>query len=321
MNIVKEARWVFDTEIAALQATRDSLGDDFETIVQLTLKCQGKVIITGMGKPGHIGTKIAATLASLGTPSFFMHPGEAMHGDLGMVTASDVVILMSYSGESEEVVRLLPTLHEIGCVTVAITGNSKSTLAKECQYHFYFPPFEEACYMHLAPTSSTTSLLVLGDALAVVTSKLRNYTKEDFGLHHPAGALGKKLLVKVENIMHAGEENAVIQQGSPLRSAIVEMSGKGLSMVTVVDQDNKLKGIITDGDLRRMLERGVDVYHETVDNVMTKSPKWIDQREMAVNALQKMSDLRITGMPVLDGSFCVVGSILMQDIYKAGIVR
>ena len=320
MDIVKEAQWVFNTEIAALEATRDSLGRDFETIVQLILQCQGKVVISGMGKPGHIGTKIAATLASLGTPSFFMHPGEAMHGDLGMVSEKDVVILTSYSGESDEVVRLLPTLHEIGCVTVAITGNQKSTLAKGSQYHFYFPPFEEACYMHLAPTSSTTALLVLGDALAVVASKLQNYTKEDYALHHPAGALGKKLLVKVENIMHTGNENAVILEGSTLRSAIVEMSSKGLSMVTIVDQDQKLKGIITDGDLRRMLERGVDVYNEIVDNVMTESPKWIDQRDMAVNALQKMSDLRITGMPVMDGSDHVVGSILMQDIYKAGIV-
>ncbi|MGM9586201.1 MAG: SIS domain-containing protein [Candidatus Limivicinus sp.] len=320
MDIVKEAQWVFNTEIAALETTRDSLGRDFETIVQLILQCQGKVVISGMGKPGHIGTKIAATLASLGTPSFFMHPAEAMHGDLGMVSEKDVVILTSYSGESDEVVRLLPTLHEIGCVTVAITGNQKSTLAKGSQYHFYFPPFEEACYMHLAPTSSTTALLVLGDALAVVASKLQNYTKEDYALHHPAGALGKKLLVKVENIMHTGNENAVILEGSTLRSAIVEMSSKGLSMVTIVDREQKLKGIITDGDLRRMLERGVDVYNEIVDNVMTKSPKWIDQRDMAVNALQKMSDLRITGMPVLDDSLCVVGSVLMQDIYKAGIV-
>lgn len=321
MDIVKEAQWVFDTEIAALQATKASLGEGFETIVRLVVNCTGKVIITGMGKPGHIGTKIAASLASLGTPSFFMHPGEAMHGDLGMVAENDVVILMSYSGESDEIVRLLPVLHEIHCTTVAITGNPKSTLAMGCQHHFCFPHFEEACYMHLAPTSSTTALLVLGDAIAVVASKLRNYTKSDFALHHPAGALGKKLLVKVENIMHTGAENAVIPEGSTLRKAIVEMSSKGLSMVTVVDTESKLKGIITDGDLRRMLERGVDVYNEIVDNVMTKSPKFIDHRDMAVNALQKMSDLRITGMPVLDEDGCVVGSVLMQDIYKAGIVR
>ncbi len=320
MDIVKEAQWVFDTEITALQETKKSLGKDFETIVQLVVNCTGKVIISGMGKSGHIGAKIAASLASLGTPSFFMHPGEAMHGDLGMVAKNDVVILMSNSGESDEIVRLLPTLHEIQCVTVAITGNSKSTLAKSCQYHFYFPHFEEACYMHLAPTSSTTALLALGDAIAVVASKMRNYTKSDFALHHPAGALGRKLLVKVENVMHAGDENAVVQQGSTLRSAIIEMSSKGLSMVTIVDQENKLKGIITDGDLRRMLERGVDVYQEMVDHVMTKLPKHINSKDMAVNALQKMSDFRITGMPVLDGSDCVIGSILMQDIYKAGII-
>ena len=170
MDIVKEAQWVFDTEIAALQATKESLGADFENIVRLVVDCTGKVIITGMGKPGHIGTKIAASLASLGSPSFFMHPGEAMHGDLGMVAENDVVILMSYSGESDEIVRLLPALHEIHCATVAITGNPRSTLAKGCQHHFYFPHFEEACYMHLAPTSSTTALLVLGDAIAVVVS-------------------------------------------------------------------------------------------------------------------------------------------------------
>lgn len=320
-NILAEARSIFDKEIEALEKTKAALGSDFEKISELVLTCRGKVILTGMGKPGHIGTKIAATLASLGTPSFFMHPGEAMHGDLGMVESKDVVILMSYSGESEEVTRLMPVLQEIGCTTVAITGKPKSTLARECMYHFFFPEFEEACYMHLAPTSSTTALLVLGDALALVVSRAKNYTKEDFGLHHPAGALGKKLLVKVSDLMHTGKDNATIVEGSSLRSAIVEMSAKGLSMVTIVDAQQKLKGIITDGDLRRMLEKGVDVYNQTIDTVMTKNPKWINSREMAVNALQYMSDMRITSMPVLDESGIVVGSILMQDIFKAGIVR
>ena len=320
-DILAEARGIFDKEIQALEKTKAALDEDFETIAGLILSCRGKVILTGMGKPGHIGTKIAATLASLGTPAFFMHPGEAMHGDLGMVEQKDVVILMSYSGESEEVVRLMPVLQEIGCTTVAITGKPKSTLARECRYHFFFPEFEEACYMHLAPTSSTTALLVLGDALALVVSRAKNYTKEDFGLHHPAGALGKKLLVKVSDVMHSGVENALVLEGSSLRSAIVEMSTKGLSMVTIVDPEQRLKGIITDGDLRRMLEKGVDVYNETIDNVMTRSPKWIDSREMAVNALQYMSDHRITGMPVLDEKGAVVGSVLMQDIFKAGIVR
>lgn len=320
-EVCAEAQAVFDKEMEALRKTRDSLGEDFEKLVELVLHCRGKVILSGMGKPGHIGTKMAATLASLGTPAFFMHPAEAMHGDLGMVTKEDVVILMSYSGESEEVTRLMPVLQEIGCITVAITGNASSTLNRECMYHFVFPAFEEACYMHLAPTSSTTALLVLGDALAITVAKLRNYTKEDFGLHHPAGALGKKLLVKVSDVMHKGGENAVIPTGSSLRSAIVEMSSKGLSMVTIVDEEKRLKGIITDGDLRRMLEKGIDVYNETIDAVMTPNPKWIDCREMAVNALQFMSDRHITGMPVLDESGAVVGSVLMQDIFKAGIVR
>lgn len=320
-DILAEARGIFDKEMEALVRTRDALGADFETLVELVLHCRGKVILTGMGKPGHIGSKIAATLASLGTPAFFMHPAEAMHGDLGMVERKDVVILLSYSGESGEVTRLLPVLREIGCATVAITGKPKSTLARECTHHFFFPEFEEACYMHLAPTSSTTALLVLGDALALVVSRAKNYTKEDFGLHHPAGALGRKLLVKVSDVMHSGEHNATVPEGSSLRSAIVEMSSKGLSMVTIVDAQRHLKGIITDGDLRRMLEKGVDVYNETIDNVMTRTPKWIDSREMAVNALQYMSDVRITCMPVLDENKTVVGTVLMQDIFKAGIVR
>lgn len=321
INIVKEAKNVFDIEIESLVKTRDSLGEDFEAVVSLIAGCKGKIVLTGMGKPGHIATKIAATFASLGTPAFFMHPAEALHGDLGMVEKKDVVILMSYSGESEEITRLMPTLSEIGCATVAITGKPSSTLSRECQYHIFFPEFEEACYMHLAPTSSTTSLLVLGDALALVLSRIKNYTKEDFGFHHPAGALGKKLMVRVFNIMHAKDDNATVPIGSSLQQAIVEMSSKGLSMVSVVDSENKLVGIITDGDLRRLLERGIDVYKSTVDDIMTKSPKSIYEYEMAVNALQQMSDMRITGMPVLSESGEVVGTVLMQDIYKAGIVR
>mgnify|MGYP003295005210 CR=1 FL=1 len=312
---IQAARKVFDTEIDALTKTRDALGSDFEDLVQLVVNCQGKVILTGMGKPGHIATKIAASLASLGTPSFFMHPAEAMHGDLGMIDHKDVVVLMSYSGESQEVTALLPVLTEIGCTTVAITGNAKSTLDNACS-----PRFEEACFLHLAPTSSTTSLLVLGDALAVVASRFRNYTKEDFGLHHPAGSLGKKLLVKVKNLMHTEQENAVVISGSSLREAIIVMSAKALSMVTVVDTNSHLLGIITDGDLRRMLERGIDVYHETIDHVMTKNPISIDYRERAVDALQIMNNRNITCLPVVDEKNLVVGSLLMQDILKAGIV-
>ncbi len=321
MDVIQAAKSIFDIEVEAIERTKKAINEDFNNVVDLIYHCQGKVILTGVGKPGHIATKIAATFSSLGTPSFFMHPSEALHGDLGMVDAKDIVILISYSGESREVTTLLPVLNEIGCSTIAITGNAKSTLAKGCMYHFFFPPFEEACYLHLAPTSSTTALLVLGDAIAVVVSRLRNYTKEDFGLHHPAGSLGKRLLVKVSDLMYAKDNNAVVTIGCTLQNAIVEMSSKGLSMVTVVDNEFNLKGIITDGDLRRMLQRSVDVYHEVVDNVMTQKPKWIDARELAVNALQKMNDLRITGMPVLDDEMKVIGSVLMQDILKAGIVK
>lgn len=320
-DYISEAKKVFDKEIEALEKTRDALGEDFETILNLILDCEGKLILTGMGKPGHIATKMSATFASLGIPSFFMHPGEAMHGDLGMVEKKDVVMLMSYSGESEEVTRLMPVLKEIGCKTIAITGKPQSTLAQECQYHFFFPEFEEACYLHLAPTSSTTTLLVLGDALAVIASRAINYTRDDFGLHHPAGALGKKLLVKVKNLMYSGDEDAVVLEGSTLHQAIVEMSKKGLSMVTIVDTEDNIKGIITDGDLRRMLDKNVDVYNAVVDDLMTKNPTTVDYREMAVNALQTMSDKKITCMPVVNEENKLVGTILMQDIFKAGIVR
>lgn len=319
-DVVKAAQEIFDIEIEALCRTRDSLGENFAKLVELVLHCEGKIVLTGMGKPGHIGTKIAATLASLGTPSFFMHPAEAMHGDLGMLSENDVVIIMSYSGESSEVINLLPALKMIGLATVAITGNPRSTLARECKYHLFFPQFDEACYLHLAPTSSTTALLVVGDALAVVASKLRNYSREDFGLHHPAGSLGKKLLTRVADLMYSKERNAVVSIDATLQKAIVEMSSKGLSMISIIDSENRLMGIITDGDLRRMLERGIDVYNERIERVMTKSPKTIDYRELAVNALQKMNELHITSMPVLDENDKVVGSILLQDIIKVGII-
>jgi len=320
-DITQAAKDIFDIEIKALKKTRAAIGNEFVSIVELIYNCNGKIIITGMGKPGHIGSKIAATLASLGTPSFFMHPGEAQHGDLGMVEKDDIVMLLSYSGESNEITALLPVLNEIGCKTIAFTGNPKSTLARECNYHFFFPPFEEACYLHLAPTSSTTALLVIGDAIAVILSKMHNYTRENFGLHHPAGALGKKILVKVRDIMHKSNENSVVYNNSSLNQAIVEMSSKGLSMVTIVNNEYELCGIITDGDLRRMLEQKIDVYMVEVSHVMTKRPKWINEHEMAVTALQRMTDLHITGMPVLNNENRVVGSILMQDIIKAGIIQ
>ena len=316
-----EARRVFDTEIAALVKTRDALGGDFAALADLIGGCRGRLVLTGIGKPGHIAKKLAATFASLGIPAFYLHPAEAAHGDLGMVEAADVVLLVSYSGESEEVTRLLPALRAIGCVTVAITGNGGSTLARGCGRTYVLPPFDEACYMGLAPTSSTTALLVLGDALALAVSRSKRFTAKDYGLLHPAGALGRRLTVRVRDLMHAGTDNAVVREGSSLRAAIVEMSAKGLSMVTVTDGEGRLRGIITDGDLRRMLERGVDVYGEVIDSVMTRSPLFTDERELAVNALQRMTDRKITCMPVLGEGGAVTGSLLMQDVIKAGIVR
>lgn len=320
-DIIKAAQSVIETEMVALDKTKLAIDENFCQIIDLILHCKGKLVITGIGKPGHIGCKMAASFASLGTPSFYLHPSEAMHGDLGMLGKDDVVLLLSYSGESNEVTALLPVIKEIGCSTIAITGNKESTLSKQCQYRFIFPHFEEACYLHLAPTSSTTALLALGDAMAVVLSKLRNYTREDFGLHHPAGALGRKLLIKVADIMHKGTENAVVKQGCSLKSAIVEMCSKGLSLVTIVDDQDKLIGILTDGDLRRMLEHDVDVYSAKIDDVMTRSPKSIDYHEMAVDALQFMNDRHITSLPVVDENQRVVGAILMQDIMNAGIVN
>jgi len=320
-DIIKAAKSVLDTEIDALSKTRDSLGSDFDKIIELIIHCKGKLVITGIGKPGHIACKMAATFASLGTPAFYLHPGEALHGDLGMLEADDLVMLISYSGESHEVTTLLPVLKEIGCTTISITGNSKSTLRRGCDYGYVFPHFEEACYLHLAPTSSTTALLALGDAMAVVLSKLRNYTREDFGLHHPAGALGRKLLVRVSDVMRQGQNNAVVRTGCLLKNAIVEMSAKCLNMVTVVDANNAVCGILTDGDLRRMLEAGVDVYSVSIDEAMTPTPKTIRGKEMAVDALQQMKDNNISCMPVVDEQNCAIGAILMPDIIKAGIVK
>lgn len=320
-DVIKAAQSVIETEIIALNKTKNSLDANFCHIIELILHCKGKLVITGIGKPGHIARKMAASFASLGTPSFYLHPSEALHGDLGMLSKEDIVLLLSYSGESYEVTSLLPVINEIGCTTIAITGNAGSTLSRQCLYRFILPPFEEACYLHLAPTSSTTTLLALGDAMAVVLSKLRNYTREDFGLHHPAGALGRKLLTKVSDLMHKNTDNAIVKNGCSLKNAIVEMSTKGLSMVTIVNNNNKLSGILTDGDLRRMLERGVNVYAVSVDEVMTKSPKFIDYREMAVDALQFMNNKHITSLPVVNENMQVVGAILMQDIIKAGIVN
>lgn len=314
-----EGKKVFDKEIEALKRTRDQLDGSFVEILDIILKCKGKVIVTGMGKPGHIAEKMAATFASLGTPSFYLHPAEAMHGDLGMITEDDVVILISYSGESDEIIRILPSIKLIGAKTIAITGNVKSILARNSDFLQVLPEFEEACALGLAPTSSTTVELCYGDALAVVASKVYGYKEADFGKFHPAGALGKKLIIRVEDLMAVNEQNAVIPEKSMLKDAIVELSKKGLGMVSVVDCESKLVGIITDGDLRRQLEKGASIYSLYVGEVITRNPITIEVGELAVTALKILKDKNISCLPVVNKG-TLAGTIRLQDIIGVGIV-
>lgn len=312
------ARGLFDVEIQALEAVRDSLDGRFLDILEQIVNCRGKVIITGMGKPGHIGTKIAATMASLGTPAFYLHPAEALHGDLGMVGAEDVVLAISYSGESDEVIRLIPSLKLIGATLIGISGNADSTLIRLSDYSLVFPPFEEACHMKLAPTSSTTAALVLGDALAVCASERYGFNEKNFALFHPAGALGKRLLVRTGDLMHRDKDNAVIHPGASLWEAIGEMSRKALGILCIAEGD-KLKGVFTDGDLRRAMSRRVDIYEARIDDVMTRSPITVGSDVLAVEALREMNRRNISALPVLDGER-LAGTIRINDITGAGII-
>ncbi len=320
MDILTEGKRVFDIEIAALAKTRDSLGDEFIKILELITSCTGKVIVTGMGKPGHIARKLAATFASLGTPSFYLHPGEAMHGDLGMVSSNDVVIAISYSGESDEIVKILPNIKMIGAILIGITGNADSTLAHSSDIVQVFPEFEEACYLNLAPTSSTAAVLSYGDALAVVASGIYGFKDSDFGKFHPAGALGKKLILKVNDLMSKGNDIPSVKAGTLLMDAIPVMSKKGLGIVSVVDDNNVLLGIICDGDLRRLIEKRIDIYSVMVDDVMIKYPKSISSDRLAVDALRFIKQHSINNLPVVDEQNRLEGTITWQQIVKAGIV-
>lgn len=320
MDRLQEARKVFDTEIAALVKTRDALDDTYLQILDLIINCEGKVIITGMGKPGHIAAKLAATFASLGTPSFRLHPAEAMHGDLGMISENDVVIAISFSGESDEIVRILPNIKMIGATLVGITGNPNSTLAKASDLVQVLPKFEEACYLGLAPTSSTTAVLCYGDSLAVVASGIYGFKDSDFGKFHPAGSLGKKLILKVEDLMAKGTDTPKVKEGTLLMDAIPVMSKKGLGIVSVVDDNDVLKGIICDGDLKRIIEKKIDIYSCKIDDVMIKNPKTTSMNKLAVNALHFIKKNSINNLPVVDDSGVLVGTITWQQIVKAGIV-
>lgn len=319
MDELTEAKRIFDIEIEALRKTRDILDNTFVQILNLITGCKGKVIVTGMGKPGHIATKIAATFSSLGTSSFFLHPAEAMHGDLGMISKDDVVIAISYSGESDEIVRILPEIKLIGAKLISITGNSKSTLATKSDVVQILPQFKEACYLGLAPTSSTTVELCYGDALAVVASAIYGFKDAEFGRYHPAGALGKRLTYKVSDLMDFGEENAVVTISASLKEAIMELSKKGLGIVSVVDDNGRLRGVITEGDIRRILLREMDVYNMTVSEVMNFYPKTISDDKLAYEALGIMKDNGISCLPVLDKNK-IVGTVRMRKIIEEGVI-
>lgn len=320
MDFVECAREVFNTEIDALNQTKKALDDTFEGIVGLIIDCGGKVVLCGMGKSGHIARKIAATFSSLGTPSIFLHPAEALHGDLGMISSNDVVILLSNSGESQEILHILPSIKFIGAVMVAITSERESTLAKECDYVQIIPKVREACALNLAPTSSTTAVLAYGDALAVAISHYHHFTEKDFAVFHPEGALGKKILIRVEDIMAKGEDMPVVQVGCKISDAIMEMSKKGLGVVTIVNEQGQLAGLLTDGDLRRAIEKRIDMYGDIIDHIMTKHPQWIVKDILAAEALQKLKKNSLNNYPVVDDKMNVIGVITWQMIVKSGIV-
>lgn len=318
MSSLDTAREVFDKEISALEKTRDALDGDFLTILGLITSCKGKVVVTGMGKPGHIAAKIAATLASLGTPAFHLHPAEAMHGDIGMIDRNDVVILISYSGESDEIIKIIPNLKMMGATIVGITGNGDSSLAKASDCVQVLPDFEEACHLGLAPTSSTTAILCYGDALAVAASDTYKFSDEDFGKRHPAGSLGKKLLTRVDDVMAGGEANAIIGIGATLMDAIVEITRKKLGMVNVVDEDGNLCGIIVNADLRFQMQNRADIYNLHVEDAMTKSPVVIESGRLAIDALNLMKQRHITVLPVVSQKK-PIGAVMMVDILNMGI--
>ena len=319
MDKLEEAKRVFNIEIEALEATRDALNSTFVHILDFITNCKGKVVVTGVGKPGHIAKKMAATFASLGTHAFYLHPSEAMHGDLGMISDKDVVIIISYSGESDEIVSIIPNIKLIGAKIIGLTGNADSTLAHSADIVQVFPQFEEACHLGLAPTSSTTTELVYGDALAVVASQIYGFDNEDFGKYHPAGSLGKKLILRVDDLMTKGDENALVNEDESLKSAIVELSKKGLGVVSVINRQKELIGIITDGDLRRQLEKGADIYSLNVRDIMSPTPITIQAGKLAVDALNILKMKNISCLPVVSGKN-PVGTIRLQDIIGIGIV-
>lgn len=319
INLLDLAREVLEIEACSIQDVATKLDQNFTTAVNLLLQCKGRVVVTGMGKSGHIGNKIAATLASTGTPAFFVHPGEASHGDLGMITADDVVIAISNSGETHEILALLPMLVRFKIKLISMTGAPHSTLALKSDTHLDVGVKQEACPLGLAPTSSTTATLALGDALAIAALKSRGFTKEDFALSHPGGTLGKRLLLKVSDLMHGDNRVPVVDENTVIVDALVEMTQKGLGMTCVVKPTGELAGIYTDGDIRRTLTQTNNLTQTGISSVMTSGCKTISPNKLAAEALEIMEQFKITALVVTDPHEKPIGIIHMHDLLKAGI--
>ncbi|KGJ94275.1 KpsF/GutQ family sugar-phosphate isomerase [Colwellia psychrerythraea] len=319
-NFKQLAKNVIEIEQQAIAELIEFVDDNFELACQLMFHCTGRVIVIGMGKSGHIGGKIAATLASTGTPSFFVHPGEASHGDLGMVTSNDVVLTISNSGETSEVLAIIPVIKRIGAKLISMTGNTESTLAKLADTHICIKVSAEACPLGLAPTSSTTATLVMGDALAVALLNARDFTAEDFALSHPGGSLGKRLLLRLNDIMHQGDRVPIISESALIKDALVEMSLKGLGMTAIVNEQQHLVGLFTDGDLRRVLDNRIDIHSECINTVMTHNPSVAQSDMLAAQALKIMEDKKINGLIIIDSNNKPVGAMNMHDFLSSGVL-
>lgn len=319
-DFTTRAKQVLLIEQQAIADLIPTIGDDFANACDLMLNTTGRVIVVGMGKSGHIGNKIAATLASTGTPSFFVHPGEASHGDLGMITEDDVVILISNSGETSEVISLIPVIKRIGAKIIAISSKPASSLGRLSDVHITVAVAKEACPLGLAPTASTTATLAMGDALAVALLEARGFTEDDFALSHPGGSLGKRLLLTLNDIMHHGERLPVVSKDCIIKDALLEISAKGLGMTAVVDDNGTLQGLFTDGDLRRILEQRIDIHATSIESVMTKNCTTANQTMLAAEALNIMERKRINGLIVINEQNQPIGALNMQDLLKAGVI-
>jgi len=319
-DLRKSGLAVIEIEANAVRALGARIDEDFVAACRHMLSCKGRIVVTGMGKSGHIGGKIAATLASTGTPAFFVHTGEASHGDLGMITPSDVVLALSNSGETSEIVTIVPLIKRMGAPLVSMTGKRESTLAREADVNLDVSVAKEACPLDLAPTASTTAALVMGDALAIALLEARGFTAEDFALSHPGGSLGRRLLLHVSDIMHKDQRIPAVGMDAPVRDALMEMSAKGLGMTAVVDPDGRAVGVFTDGDLRRCLDRGIDVRDANVTDVMTVGGKSIAPDRLAVEALNLMEEGKINALLVVDNDDRLRGALNMHDLLRAGVV-